>query len=642
MTLSTSSQGGAYGRDDGGPPQRGRNGSWAHGDRGRPRWDEYTDVVAEYDYYDAAGTYQCTVRRGVRRKGLHHDTEKRFTVARRNLLRPGDRLEPEDKREWFSGMGDAKPTLYRLPELLAAPADALVFIPEGEKDVESLRALGFVAICNFGGAEKWRAEWGALLDGRDVVISPDNDPVGRAHAAKVLQSVAPHARSVKVIELPGLDEGGDVSDWLVAGGTRDELLTLVDAAPLVTDVAAYAQAAGVFVTTGTGSRVASPTNLYLALDRLSVAVSFDLFAQRYLVAGLPGWEVLDDAALNRLRLMIEKQYKITYPKERFADIVTDYARENAVHPVREYFAGLKWDGKARLDTWLSEYGGAEATEYVSYAGRLPLIAGVRRIRLPGTKFDTMTVLEGPQGVNKSQAIRAMAVREEWFSDDLPLDADTRVVMERTAGRLIIEAAELKGMRGETEKIKAMQSRQVDKARLAYGRMTTEQPRQWVLWGSTNSYEYLHDTTGNRRILPVRIKRFDIERLREDVDQLWAEAVHRERAGESIELPERLWAEAGSQQAEREAIDPFEEILRPLLDGQEGKVRSSDIWRLVGLADEGKRTQLHKRRLGEVMQKLGWENKQLRFGGTKAYAYRKGDSDVEVPRDILFGNDGRAM
>jgi hypothetical protein len=642
VTLSTSSQHRAFSVDDGATPRRGRDGSWAHGDAARPRWDEYTETVAEYDYFDADGVYQCTVRRGVQRKGLHHDTEKRFTVARRNLLRPSDRLEPEDKREWFSGMGDARPTLYRFPELLAASADAPVFICEGEKDVETLREWGLTATCNFGGAEKWRHEYGKHLVGRDVVILPDNDAVGRVHAARVLQSVVPGARSVKVAALPELGDGGDVSDWAGAGGTRDELLRLVEIAPVVTDAAPYALAAGVFATTGTGSRVASPTNLYLALERMGVAVSFDLFAHRYLVAGLMGWEVLDDAALNRLRLNIEKTFKITYPKERFADIITDYARENSVHPVRDYFAGLTWDRKPRLDTWLSDYGGAERTEYVSHAGRLPMIAGVRRIRVPGTKFDTMTVLEGPQGVNKSQALRALAVREEWFSDDLPLDADTRIVMERTAGRLLIEAAELKGMRGEAEKIKAMQSRQVDKARPAYGRMTVEQPRQWVLWGSTNSYEYLHDMTGNRRILPVRIVRFDIERLRTDVDQLWAEAVHRERAGESIELPERLWAEASRQQAEREAIDPFEEILRPLLDGQEGKVRSSDIWRLVGLAEEGKRNQAHKRRLGEVMQKLGWENKQLRFGGTKAYAYRKGDSEVEVPRNALFGSDGDAM
>jgi putative DNA primase/helicase len=120
--------------------------------------------------------------------------------------------------------------LYRLPELLAADPAAVVFVPEGEKDVDAMRALGFVATCNVGGAGKWRTEYSESLAGRHTVILADNDEPGRKHAQHVAKSLAGKAKSIKILELPGLPDKGDVSDWLAAGGTRDKLFDLAAAA----------------------------------------------------------------------------------------------------------------------------------------------------------------------------------------------------------------------------------------------------------------------------------------------------------------------------------------------------------------------------------------------------------------------------
>lgn len=120
-----------------------------------------------------------------------------------------------------------KPVPYHLPELLAAPEDALVFVVEGEKDVLSLEQHGMVATCNAGGAGKWTDAHAKHLKGRRVVVLPDNDDAGRKHAGQVIKTLRDIATEVHVIELPGLPEKGDVSDWLAAGGTADELLRLV-------------------------------------------------------------------------------------------------------------------------------------------------------------------------------------------------------------------------------------------------------------------------------------------------------------------------------------------------------------------------------------------------------------------------------
>lgn len=116
---------------------------------------------------------------------------------------------------------------YRLPELIAASPDTPVFVAEGEKDVDNVRALGLVATCNAGGAGKWRPHHAKFLQGRDVVILPDNDEAGRKHAEQVRESLAGIARSVRMLELPDLPAKGDVSDWIVSGGTRDALMALL-------------------------------------------------------------------------------------------------------------------------------------------------------------------------------------------------------------------------------------------------------------------------------------------------------------------------------------------------------------------------------------------------------------------------------
>jgi hypothetical protein len=170
-------------------------------------------IVATYSYRDAAG-------------------ELRYQVVR---------FEPKDFRQrrpngspdaWLWNMEGVEPLPYRLPELLNDPA-ATVFIPEGEKDVDNLAEIGILATCNHGGAGNWRPEISRWLAGRHVVIPPDNDGPGESHARDVAAKLAGIAASVRVLELPGLLPKGDVSDWIAAGGTADELERLAATAPIV-------------------------------------------------------------------------------------------------------------------------------------------------------------------------------------------------------------------------------------------------------------------------------------------------------------------------------------------------------------------------------------------------------------------------
>lgn len=356
-------------------------------------------------------------------------------------------------------------------------------------------------------------------------------------------------------------------------------------------------------------------NIRLAVHKMGVELSHDQFADRLLVAGLPGHgPVMQDEAVARLWLAIDTRFRFRAGKDFFWTVVQDAARLNGHHPVRDYLDGLTWDGTARVDTWLAEYGGAADNKYTRAVGSLMLVAAVRRVRQPGCKFDEMLVLISPeQGTDKSSALAALVPVASWFADDLPLGGDAKVVIERMHGHWIIEASELTGMRERRmEHLKAFLSRQVDRARMAYDRIVKEAPRQCVIFGSTNSEKFLRDTTGDRRFWPVVVRRFNVAALRRDRDQLWAEAAHREAAGESIRLDPALWPDATEAQDSHKVDNPFTEALAEVLGNAEGKLLAADAWRIVGV-EPGRRTQEHNVLMGAAMRELGWARKVLRFG-----------------------------
>ena len=382
-----------------------------------------------------------------------------------------------------------------------------------------------------------------------------------------------------------------------------------------------------------GQPVGNQGNIRKAMEILNIGVRYDKFNDSTLIDGLDNHTVFDDPALDKLWLTIDETFGFLPRKDFFKTVVEEAARRCAFHPVLDYLGGLTWDGVPRIDRWLVDYGGADATEYACAVGALLLIAAVRRVRKPGCKFDEMLIFENPQqGTNKSTALKVLAVREEWYSDDLPLSSDGKRVIEMTRGKWIIEASELSGMRrSEVEHVKGMLSHTADRARLSYDKLTTERPRQFVVVGTTNAAHYFRDTTGNRRYWPVRVARFDLDALEGDRDQLWAEAAAREAASASIRLEEKLWAAAGEQQDERLIDDPWLDVVGARIGDLNGKILNVDAWTIVELPTE-RRTQEHNGRLGSVMKLLGFERKALRIEGKMAKCYVRG-TDVDRERRI---------
>jgi hypothetical protein len=372
-----------------------------------------------------------------------------------------------------------------------------------------------------------------------------------------------------------------------------------------------------FITNEKGKIYAdSQDNIRTALDKLNISVSFNQFAQKIFIQnGKPAPELLEDRVVIPLWMNIERTFKFKPSMQYFESVIKDTAWRNPYHPVLNYLNDLKWDGIPRLDRWLSKYGGVPENDYTRAVGAIVLIAAVRRVRRPGCKFDEMLILESPQqGVMKSTALRTLCPNEEWFSDDLPLGADAKQIIERTAGKWLIEASELHGNRErEAEHLKSFLSRQVDgPVRMAYDRLSTEVPRQFVIIGTTNTIQgYLKDFTGARRFWPVRIERFDIRTLTEDRDQIWAEAAHREANGESIRLREELYEASAKEQELRRLTDPWEDHLSGSgVDLDSPHIECGLVWDALEMVSANNRNNQHAERLMKIMSRYGYVKKKI--------------------------------
>lgn len=196
----------------------------------QPKKQPKPQIVKTYEYRDESKQLLYQVVRF---------EPKDFRVRRPNPKNPPDldhRLDPndpDDRKHWLSPWGfgeDTRRILYQLPELLDPAIIANgnpIFIVEGEKDADRLWQIGLPATTCALGADKWLPEYSDFLNDREVVILPDNDEQGKRHADKIAKSLwIVDPPSIKIVELPGLNEKGDVSDWLDQGGTKQRLLAL--------------------------------------------------------------------------------------------------------------------------------------------------------------------------------------------------------------------------------------------------------------------------------------------------------------------------------------------------------------------------------------------------------------------------------
>jgi len=279
------------------------------------------------------------------------------------------------------------------------------------------------------------------------------------------------------------------------------------------------------------------------------------------------WRDADDAQLVSY---IDKTYG-TFSKRNYDIAVAKVTDDRSYHPIRTFIDSLpEWDGEKRLDTLLIDYLGAEDNEYTRAVTRKTICAAIKRVLVPGCKFDSILVLNGPQGIGKSTLIAKLA--GEWFSDSLNLsDTKDKTAAEKLQGYWILEIGELAGLKkAEVETLRSFLSRQNDIYRASFGRRATPHLRQCVFFGTTNAESgYLRDTTGNRRFWPVKTpgsgNKHSWELTQYEIEQIWAEALVYVKGGEKLFLDAKIDDLAKSVQRDAMEADEREGIVKEYLE-----------------------------------------------------------------------------
>jgi putative DNA primase/helicase len=343
----------------------------------------------------------------------------------------------------------------------------------------------------------------------------------------------------------------------------------------------------------------------------------DTFAHKQMILGELPWDncevprQFEDADPIKLQEWLQKNEINVKAKSTVADAMLSVASENPFNPLQDYLNGLAWDGKPRIDVWLMVYLSAEDKPFIRTVSRKFLVSAVARAMEPGCKVDTMLVLEGEQGIGKSQTLQALA--EPWVLEELS-DMKSKDCKQEIQGRWFVEVSELDAMkRNEIETVKAFITKQVDTFRQSYGRFSKEHPRQCVLVGTTNSDTYLRDHTGNRRFWPVRCKEASLIALRRDRDQLWAEALSAYQQGEQWWLEREETAMACVEQAERFEYDVWQEKVNEWLDTTtKSRVTALDIMETCLQLEPSQQTVVTGRRISQIMTQAEWSRAEKRL------------------------------
>lgn len=341
------------------------------------------------------------------------------------------------------------------------------------------------------------------------------------------------------------------------------------------------------------------------------------------IYNLPPWRKKDDDSLlwtDTDEALLRNYIALNYGIENqsgISDCMQEVFYRNSYHPIRDYLKGLQWDRTKRVDTIFIDFLGAEDSNYTRTITRKMLVAAVARVFDPGVKFDNALILLGDQGSGKSHTLSRLG--GEWFNESInSFKGDDALMKLRNSW--IIELAELSALKAsEVEEVKGFISARVDTYRPKYGKNMVRFPRQCVFFGSTNNFEFLKDSTGNRRFLPLRVNKDKrsknpFEELTDDyVNQIWAESYQLYKQGEQLFLEdEEVRNEAQRLQEEHTSDDGTKGVIEQYIKNQVA-VCARQIWHeCLGYERQPKRHEISD--INQLLRSFeDWEETRERFG-----------------------------
>lgn len=574
---------------------------------------------------------------------------------------------------WLDGKWQAKSLpkprpLYGLHRLSAATT-ARVLIVEGEKAADAALTLGLphVVVSWAGGASAIEtADWQPMA-GREVDLWPDNDEPGRNAMARLAPILHKLGCKIRTINPTGQPEGWDVADAVDEGWDRAAVIRWVrrdgekylvpfqvsapepDSAQSLTAVPSLTAAGSVLPAPGADLFLPIPPKLQgqalptlwggLGLDPMTFANGqpvcnedtvvtvlsnypgvfwFDEFLMRPMTI-VDGEQREHDPDRDGGRALLWFQRTLKMPKMKLStvkqgiEIMLFNDRRNCA---AEWMRSLKWDGVDRLHLLLPCGFGTKDEPYHQQVGRNFIMAMAHRVLEPGCKADYMPVFEGGQGKGKSTALSIIG--GEWYAE-LHGDIASKDFKQDFQGKMLIELSELSSFKkSELETLKGMITNRVDRYRESYGRRSSDYPRKCILAGTTNRDDWNRDDTGARRFWRVLVGSIDWEWLRNNREQLFAEAVARVDRGEQHHEVDQEAAE--SLQRDAMAQDPWHQPITGYCAGR-NYVRIEEVLTMCLGIDVSKHDAPCTARVRSVLKQIGWVRFNKREGKSVFNAYR---------------------
>jgi hypothetical protein len=359
---------------------------------------------------------------------------------------------------------------------------------------------------------------------------------------------------------------------------------------------------------------------------------------------------LSDADVDGVRGWLEYQGRRAR-REDVRAALEQVARRNVVQPVQDWLRGLAWDGLERLPSVLPDLFQSPDGDYERAIGVRWFVSLVARAMQPGCQSDCTLILEGPQGIGKTSAFRALMHDPTWYAES-SAGVDSKDFFENLRGVWLMGFDELDSLaRGSLTRVKTVLTSVSDRYRQSYGRSAQDYPRTCGFCGTTNQITYFHDATGGRRFWPVRVTRtIDTAAIVAVRDQLWAEARVRFERHESWHLDtDALRALAEGEQAERHERDPWEATVSQWLndparvsfepldehatgglpryglrryDASQGVTTAAALEHAIGRPAE-RQTNADAQRVANALRAAGWGHRRhLREGSTRVWRYHR--------------------
>src|SRR5208337_3438750 len=352
-------------------------------------------------------------------------------------------------------------------------------------------------------------------------------------------------------------------------------------------------------------------NVKAVLHAAGVQLRYDVFTGKSVATFNGKNTIIDDGVCLQFWTMIQSsKLRATYS---FAcDAITALSRETTFDSATDFFSNLpKWDGITRAETLLIDELGAEDTPYTRGATRLFFASLVRRGMGRESKCDEFLILRGQQRLGKSSLFKFL-ISEELFQENLKMSHSTREVLELTLGKLVVEMAELSGMKKtDRDDAKNFFSRTYDEFSLKHEKHATRRARRFTFIGTANEEGPIANMLEEDRrfiIIPVK-KRADLNRIKRDRLQILAEAIEIEKAyGPILELHDELRPEACKARAQVVARPEYEDALTETF-GEiiSAKITVSDVYAFLGLRDRtaiGRYTKSTGNGIKPIMERLG--------------------------------------